>query len=287
MSQEIDYKKLYENLKTHIESQEKQHYESLIKMFKWLMGIVAIVFTAGAGILTYNISEIKENIKTELETSRTYIDTLKSDANRYLAKTKNQADLNIGLIEKEARIEALSAIKIKLANELQKPTVQNYIYSELRNNIDENLDILTRESYDESAREFKDLTRNTSDLIIAYQQAIWNNVDKVKYLDSIAYNSNNKELRENAKYLIDKVRKNYVTYFGLREQKRYSEQIRTIYKETVNYTERELVVYLIKKIESELDSEYLTKQFQSLIEITGSELKVLEFEKLKRIKDDL
>ena len=55
-----------EELKNYIETQEKQHYESLRNLFKWISGALTIIFTAGAAIVGANIYQIKDNVKTDV-----------------------------------------------------------------------------------------------------------------------------------------------------------------------------------------------------------------------------
>lgn len=271
-----------QELKDYIETQEKQHYESLRNLFKWIIGALTILFTAGASIIGANLYQINNKVDLELTEAKEKIAELKSEGKQYLIDAERRANLQIELIEKEAKIAALEAVKIKVERELQTPQVQQFIYSELRSNINDNLDLIVDESFNKASKSFDKLTRETSELNTAFHFAYWNDISQVKFLDSVAYNSNDRRLRETATFLFRKVQSSYKHFYGLNDNKRYSRQIQEKYTQTKDFNDIDLAKFLIDKILVEKESDELTPQFQALIELTGFNIEILEFQKLKK-----
>jgi len=269
-------------LKNFIETQEKRHYESLRNLFQWIIGALTIIFTAGAAIIGANIYQINNRVDNELSEAKKKVEELKLESKQYLIDAKIQSDLQIELIEKEARLQALEAVKFKVEHELQSPQIQQFIYSELRKNINKNLDDLADKSFEKASTEFRELTRQSSDLNTAFQYTLWNDVSKVRHLDSISYYSKDKHLRLIADDLLNNVRKSYTHWYGFKKDKRYSLQFRETYKETSNLNDEELLKYLIDKIWKEDDSEDITKQFYTIMDLYEKPIKLFEFHKLEQ-----
>jgi len=274
--------KEYEKLKDFIETQEKKHYQSLRDLFKWIVASLTIIFTAGAAIVGANIYQINENVKNELREAKSEVATLKSESNSFLLSVEKRSNFQVELIEKEAKLNALAAIKLNIEEELQSPVIQQHLYSELRKNINNNLDVLAEESFGKATKDFKKSTRQISELNTAFHYAYWNDISKVKYIDSISYYSRDKDIRDIACDFLNKLSTAYIGWYGFEKNTNYSIQYRELDKIASGLNDIELRDYLLKKILSEKDSGLLTKEFQAYLNLIEGDIKLLEFHKLKK-----
>jgi len=220
--------KEYEKLKDFIETQEKKHYQSLRDLFKWIVASLTIIFTAGAAIVGANIYQINENVKNELREAKSEVATLKSESNSFLLSVEKRSNFQVELIEKEAKLNALAAIKLNIEEELQSPVIQQHLYSELRKNINNNLDVLAEESFGKATKDFKKSTRQISELNTAFHYAYWNDISKVKYIDSISYYSRDKDIRDIACDFLNKLSTAYIGWYGFEKNTNYSIQYREL-----------------------------------------------------------
>ncbi len=271
-------------LKSFIETQEKQHYDSLRNLFKWIIGSLSVIFSVGAAVIGINVYQIKSGISDDLREAKLEIATLKSDSKDQLAELRSRTDLQIDLIKREAQLEALTAVRSKVDYELSSPQVQQFIYSELRQNINNNLDQLVNESFGRASSDFNKMTREVSNLNTMFQYTIWNDVSKVRYLDSVSYLSPDKQIRDVASDLLKNVRDWYSSWSEFDYNTRYSIQYRKKFKETAEMTDEELRKHLRKIVFNESDSELVTLQFQALIDLYEGKLNMFEFQKLKNMK---
>lgn len=264
--------------------EQKLHYESLISLAKWIVGIIGVIFTVGGGIVGCNVYQINRNLEAEVKESRERVASISEEALKVITNLERATDIKISDVEKQIRSEILLTVRTNVQEELSTPRLQQLIYSELRTNVKNNLDDLAEESFATAAEEIDRYITDVGDLNLMYQEFFtFNTVLSIKYMDSIRYNSNDRRLRQAAQTLIIRSIGEKVKHMGFKSEERYLNQLVAFFPEYKDLTDKQILSRLKKKISSVDDIGSITKYFQVLEDITDGKIKMYEFSKLKKM----
>lgn len=264
--------------------EQKLHYESLINLAKWIVGVIGLIFTVGGGIVGCNVYQINSNLEAEVKESRERVAKISDEALKIIADLERTTDLKISDAEKQIRSEILLTVRANVQEELSTPRLQQLIYSELRTNVKDNLDDLVDESFKDAAKDIDKYITDVGDVNLMYQEFFtFNTVASIRYLDSVRYNSNDRRLRQAAQILIDRAVEEKGKYMGLKSDERFLNQLITFFPQYKDLSDKQVSLKLKKEIFSVDDIESITKYFQVLEDLTDGEIKMYEFSKLKKM----
>lgn len=81
---------------------EKEHYESLLKLFKNLLWAITIITSVAGILIGTGINSIKDDINKELDTLRSKMATIEVDAQKTMNQTKIEADKQLSILRGNA-----------------------------------------------------------------------------------------------------------------------------------------------------------------------------------------
>lgn len=158
---------------------EKDHYNTLISLYKYTGGIVALLVGLGAWIIGGNINEIKEsatneinsyrddltNIKTESKAAidqsqlaaDKQIDDIRNNMKLFLDLTKDITSIQIETIREDARNLALSSARSRIEEVFKSTNLQREIDSTARQHFGEKLEDIVKTEMEKSTEIFEDL----------------------------------------------------------------------------------------------------------------------------------
>ena len=120
-----------------------------------------------------------------------------------------------------------------------------------------------------------------SKLNAAFLEATFNNLEQLKFIDSIESGIN--PLNNVASIFMERIRANYIYWYGYKKETNPLAEYQKDFPETLKFSAYEMKNYLIQKILSETESDKLTNHFQALLPLIGNTIKLFEFQKLKEL----
>lgn len=81
---------------------EKEHYESLLKLFKNLLWAITIVSSVAAVLIGTGVNSIKSEINKELDSLRLKVSEIENKADETMNETKHEADKQLSLLRSNA-----------------------------------------------------------------------------------------------------------------------------------------------------------------------------------------
>lgn len=177
---------------------EDKHYETIITLYKYTGGIIALLIGIAAWIIGGNINETRDSANKELENLKSELKEIKSDSDQavkdtrseadkqiehlrkntelFLTLTKNITSMQIETIREDAKNLALSSARTRVDEAFKANNVQDEIQKALQNEIGNNLERIVQ-------NEMEDMPLITS---LGVKMSFWEDRSALDQLDSIA-----------------------------------------------------------------------------------------------------
>jgi hypothetical protein len=267
---------------------ERSYLDFLLSLTKWVFGGFSAVVIVGATLTVLDRNSLKNSYDAKLTAVSARIDSIDSAAKAELSLIKETAGLELKLIKAQAQLDALKTIKTTIDEELSGPGIQHLISEELNLNVKDNLDELAEKSFAKASDKLSDYAEETSKLVISYQSAtLWNSMEDIREIDSIAVFNSDKRLRDFAKGLRESAAQFHLVYVYENEKRlRPSLQFRVEHPAAKNMSDVELEKYIISEIvkrSRDVDPLYIVECFLVISELLYSDLQVFEFKKLEKL----
>ena len=163
----------------NISKSEKDHYNTLISLYKYTGGIIVLLVGIAAWIIGGNINEIKKNSSNELDNLKRKLSEIKNDADSaikqsqldtdkqveqirnnmklFLDLTKDVTSMQIETIREDAKNLALSSARTRIEEVFSSNNLQNEIERTARNEIGEKLEGIVQSEFQRSSKLFEEL----------------------------------------------------------------------------------------------------------------------------------
>jgi hypothetical protein len=192
-------------------TEEKMHYESLISLFKWLLGLASIVVAVAAFFISSSIKDIKKDIQEDVAKLKPDIEKIGKDADKTLAETKESSKLSLEytktLSEMQIKLLALEtagAAKLEVRNKVEEAfknnSVQFMIDQTARKEVGDNLKRIVKEETDKTREIFNYMSK----IQILYERINTQQQDVAALyeLDSLSNYCDNESIRKLSKELL-------------------------------------------------------------------------------------
>jgi hypothetical protein len=200
---------------TQPSSEEKMHYDSLITLFKyilgWLLGLASLVVAVAAFFISSNIKDIKKDIQEDVAKLKPDIEKIGKEADKTLADTKESSKLSLEytktLSEMQIKLlafETAGAAKLEVKNEVEKAfknnNVQFMIDQTARKEVGDNLKRIVKEETDKTREIFSYMSK----IQILYERIGMQQQDVVALyeLDSLSNYCDNESIKKLSKELL-------------------------------------------------------------------------------------
>ncbi len=204
-------------------SQEKLHYDSLISLFKYVIG----AFTLLAGVVVFmignSLNEIKKNITEEVAQSTKKLENVKSDADKTVAETKADSKevlqytrdlttMQISLLKEDAKNLALSSARNKVEEAFKNNNIQTLIDLTARKEVSDKLKDVVKVETDKTREIFEYLPK----IQIAVEQIGYDSYKDLCFVDSLSNYAENDMIRNYSKSLLLQKGGNFDYNYNLR-----------------------------------------------------------------------
>lgn len=162
-------------------SPEELHYKNLLSLFKYLISVLAILFGIIVWYLGNSISEIKENLNSELLSVREELKQAKADARNIVDIASFQKEL----FNESIKLYADGIARQKVEERLNSKTFTDLTKQLLLDEVDNKIDITVRESMVLFEKGLAELPALSYHFERAYNQS---ERASIVYIDSIANN---------------------------------------------------------------------------------------------------
>lgn len=211
---------------------DEKHYQTLISIFKWMVGAIAVVVTAALWIVGSSLSSLKNDLKTDLDSVKSEIKEVKTQASdavvatkqesnaqlellrrnstAYLDFTKEITQMQISILREDAKNLALSTARAKVEEAFRANNVQYMIEDIARKELGDKLDKMVEEEINKTTEVFKYNTFFAK----AYEQIRWGDRTYIEILDSMSRDHHNETIRTMAKELLIEKGKDYDDYLA-------------------------------------------------------------------------
>lgn len=209
------------------ETEEKLHYDSLIKFFKFLVSAMGIIVLAAMWIIGSSLNEIKKNASDEVIRLTAEIQSMKTESEQAMKDKREEADRQMEDLRKDmgtflsfsrdvtqmemttasetAKNLALSSAKERIEEAFKANNVQLLVDSAARKVVGDRLNLIVEEAMKKTETTFDQFATLISlvDRIRAMDRTA------VDALDSLAHSSDDPNVRRQAYYLLLQKGKDY------------------------------------------------------------------------------
>ena len=261
-------------------SQEKMHYDSLISLFKYVIGATTLLAGVVVFMIGSSLTEIKKTISDDVKESAKKLESVKSDADKTVADTKANAKevlqytrdlttIQINLLKEEAKNLALSSARNKVEEAFKNNNVQTLIDVTARKEINDKLKEVVKEETDKTREVFSYQIQ----LTIAFDQIGKRNRESLNYMDSLSNDAENEVIRKFSKELLIQKGKDYDQELNLhRFPKDGSQPILSRYRQIMtkrlflseDATDNEIIKSIIARIKTDTDVRMIAHLYEHL-----------------------
>ncbi len=197
-------------------SEEKMHYDSLISLFKYVLGLASIIVVIAAFFIKSSIQDIKKDIQEDVAKLKPDIEKIGKDADKTLADTKESSKLSLDytktLSEMQVKLLALQtadAAKLEVKNKVEEAfknnNLQTLIDATARKEVNDKLKEVVKEETDKT----RDVFNYLSQIQIAFEQVGRGSRYHLDFLDSLSNYAENNMIKLFTKDLIIQKGKDY------------------------------------------------------------------------------
>jgi hypothetical protein len=190
-------------------SQEKLHYDSLISLFKYVIGATTLIVGFIVFLIGNSLNEIKKTINEDVKLSSMKLDSIKTDAKRTMAEAKGEAtvmlqytkditDLKIALLRDNAIEAAKSSAENRVNDFFRSYNLQSYLDTTTRKVVSIKLNAVVKEETDKT----RDIFKYMSKIQILYDRIGKQDVAALYELDSLSNYCDNEAIQKLSKELL-------------------------------------------------------------------------------------
>jgi hypothetical protein len=198
---------------TQPSSDEKMHYDSLITLFKyilgWLLGLASLVVAVAAFFISSNIKDIKKDIQEDVAKLKPDIEKIGKDADKTLADTKESSKLSLEytktLSEMQIKLLALEtsgAAKLEVRNKVEEAFKNNSVQFMIDQTARKEVNGKLKEVVKEETAKTQEVFNYLSQIQIAFEQVGKGSKYHLNFLDSLSNVAENDLIKSFAKTLV-------------------------------------------------------------------------------------
>lgn len=204
-------------LSSQSSSQEKLHYDSLISLHKYIVGVAAALIAVGSWFIGNSISDLKSSLNQEVidlkasilkaeDETREYKSDLKESAKVMIEQTERQTQLQIALLREEVDIFKETA-KSKISLAFEGENIQNMLKDATKTQVGNVLNEMVE-------KEVLETQNILPTLVLAVDQIREGRREWWDYVDSLSTKSDKKTIRSLASVILEQKRKDYKEYYS-------------------------------------------------------------------------
>lgn len=208
-------------------SNEKQHYITLISIFKYMVGAIIILAGMAVWIIGSSISDIKKvvtgeleklnseivamreesqrSIKASSEEAEKQIEHLRKNTEAFLNLTKDITAMQISTIREDAKNLALSSARLRIEEAFKANDIQLLVETAAKKEIGNRLDEIVKSEIEKTTSVFENFPLLTS----TYDRIRWGDRKALDILDSMANHADNPTIKRISKGLLLQKGKDY------------------------------------------------------------------------------
>ncbi len=288
-------------------SNEKQHYETLISIFKYMVGAITILAGVVAWIIGSSLSDVKKDLsgelqqlKVEIGAMRTesqisikesgveadkQIEHLRKNTETYLNLTKDITSMQISTLREDAKNLALSSARLRIEEAFKTNDIQLQVETAAKKEIGNRLDEIVKREIEKTTSVFDNFPILTN----AYDRIRWGDRKALDILDSLANYSDNPTIRRVAKgYLLQKGIDYEQSGFDFEghniSQFNPLDQLGIKVSNPISKTDSTRIISdLVKIILKDADLYKVLYGFLALKKLTGIDLKTFDFNAVRKM----
>lgn len=199
---------------------DEKHYQTLISIFKWMLAAIGVIVAAALWLINSNLSDLKGELQTELQSLKEEIKEVKSDADKTITETKEESnaqlellrqnsthyldftkqitEMQISILREDAKNLALSTARAKVEEAFRANNIQYMIEDIARKELGDKLDKIV----DEEIKKTTEVIKYTTFFTQAYDYIRWGDRAYIDIIDSISQNHQNEVIRDMATGLL-------------------------------------------------------------------------------------